>query len=148
MEAFGGLAGIGVLFGGLGFAYAQFRSGAGKAKDELVATLKETAMAEREKAAALAKEKVEQSQFHQTQINELSSKIGKLQGLYEASEKSKQEYLLVLQGRDPAQQKFMELLTTAAMQSNKTTEKADKFMTDTIAVLSEIKTFMEKLNKK
>jgi hypothetical protein len=147
MEAFGGLAGIGVLFGGLGFAYAQFRAGAGKAKDELIETLKETALAEKEKAAQLAKDKMEQVQFHQTQINELNGKIGKLQGLYEASEKSKQEYLLILQGRDPAQQKFMELLTNAALESKKTTGTAEKYMADTIAILGEIRTFMENLNK-
>lgn len=119
MEAFGGLAGIGVLFGGLGFAYAQFRAGSGKAKDDLITTLKDTAVAEREKAKQLAKEKMEQSQFHQTQINQLNEKIGKLQGLYEESKDRNKEYLAILQGRNPEQQKFMEYLTQVASESAK-----------------------------
>lgn len=147
MEAFGGLAGIGVLFGGLGFAYAQFKSGAGRAKDELIATLKETAIAERDKAAQLAKEKVDLAQFHQTQINDLNTKIGKLQGLYEASENGKKEYLAILQGRDPAQQKFMELMITAATESRKTSDAAQVYMADSIKTLGEIRVFMEQLNK-
>lgn len=143
MEAFGGLAGIGVLFGGLGFAYAQFRSGAGKAKDELISTLKETATAERDKAAQLAKEKVEQSQFHQTQINQLNEKIGKLQGLYEESKDRNKEYLAILQGRDPDQKKFMEIMSQAITEGAKVNAEAQKYMKDTSQILDEIKTFMK-----
>lgn len=143
MEAFGGLAGIGVLFGGLGFAYAQFRAGSGKAKDELIQTLKDTAIAEREKAAQLAKEKVEQSQFHQTQINQLNEKIGKLQGLYEESKDRNREYLAILQGRDPDQKKFMDLMSKAIVDGVKAHEEAQRHMRDTSQVLDEIKTFMK-----
>lgn len=117
MEAFGGLAGIGVLLGGIGFAYAQFRLGGSKAKDELIKTLQETAIAEREKAKQLEVEKLEQSRFHQKQINELNEKIGKLQGLYEESKDRGKEYLAILQGRSPEQQKFMEYLTEVARES-------------------------------
>lgn len=143
MEAFGGLAGIGVLFGGLGFAYAQFRSGSGKAKDDLIQTLKDTAVAEREKATQLAKEKVEQSNFHQTQINQLNEKIGKLQGLYEESKDRNKEYLAILQGRDPEQKKFMEIMSKAIVDGAKINAEAQKYMRDTTQILDEIKTFMK-----
>lgn len=128
MDAFGGLAGIGVLFGGLGFAYAQFRSGSGKAKDDLIQTLKDTALAEREKASQLAKEKMEQSQFHQTQINQLNEKIGKLQGLYEESKDRNKEYLAILQGRNPEQQKFMTYLTEVASESAKYMKESSEIL--------------------
>jgi len=143
----GVFTGLGVLIAGIGFSYAQFKSGGDKAKDDLIDTLKETAVVEREKAARLATEKVTLVDSHQTQINQLTEKIGKLQGLYEASEQSKKEYLAILQGRDPAQQAFMELLTKAAANSNEVTAQSQKYMTDTIKVLGEIRTFMEKLNK-
>ena len=42
LNVFGGFAGIGALMAGIGFAYAQFKSGGSKAKDELIATYKET----------------------------------------------------------------------------------------------------------
>ena len=143
MEAFGGLAGIGVLFGGLGFAYAQFRSGSGKAKDELIATLKDTITAERDKADQLAKEKVEQQNFHQTQINQLNEKIGKLQGLYEESKERNKDYLAILQGRDPEQKKFMEIMSKAIVDGAKINAEAQKYMKDTTEILDEIKTFMK-----
>ena len=143
MDAFGGLAGIGVLFGGLGFAYAQFRSGSGKAKDELIGTLKDTITAERDKAEQLAKEKVEQQNFHQTQINQLNEKIGKLQGLYEESKERNKDYLAILQGRDPEQKKFMEIMSKAIVDGAKMNSEAQKYMKDTTEILDEIKTFMK-----
>lgn len=128
MEAFGGLAEIGVLFGGIGFAYSQFKSGSVKAKDELIATLKDTALAEREKASQLAKDKIEQQNFHQTQINQLNEKIGKLQGLYEESKDRNKEYLAILQGRNPEQQKFMEYLTQVASESAKYMKESSEIL--------------------
>lgn len=139
--------GLGTLIAGCGFAYAQFKTGGDKAKDDLIDTLKETAVVERDKAARLAAERVTLVDSHQVQINQLNERIGKLQGLYEASEQSKKEYLEILQGRDPAQKAFMELLTKAAENNNKDRVEAQQYMKDTVAVLGEIRTFMENLNK-
>lgn len=139
--------GLGTLIAGCGFAYAQFKSGGDKAKDDLIQTLRDTATAERIEKERLAGEKVTLVNSHQTQINALNERIGKLQGLYEASEANKKEYLAILQGRDPAQKAFMELLTKAAQQSNEVTLQSQKYMTDTIKVLHEIRTFMETLNR-
>lgn len=140
--------GLGTLIAGIGFAYAQFKAGGDKAKDALIDTLKEQAVAEREKAARLAEEKVTLVDSHQIQINELNNKIGKLQGLYESAEQSKKEYLAILQGRDPAQQKFMEIVMKQIEENQKVQPAAAKYMEDSIKILSEIKTFMENLNKK
>jgi|SRR5581483_449227 len=139
LNLFGGFAGIGVLMAGLGFAYSQVKLGAGKAKDDLIATLKETAIVERDKATRLAEEKVTLVSSHQSQINELNNKLGKLQGLYEASEVSKKEYLAILQGRSPEQEKFMQYMTVVA-------DNASGYMKDTGEILGEIKTFMAIIN--
>lgn len=141
-------AGLGILVAGIGFAYAQFKMGEGKAKDSLIVTLKEAVDAERDKAARLAEEKSNLMNFHQAQINELNTKLGKLQGLYEASEKSKKEYLEILQGRDPTQKAFMEFMTQTTKSTNEVAVVAAEYMKDTIKILSEVKDFMQALNEK
>lgn len=131
LSIFGGLSGIGVLAAGFGFAYSQFRSGGSKAKDELIKTLKETVSVEHEKSTRLENEMQTLAQSHQTQINELTIKIGKLQGLYEASEENKKEYLAILQGRDPGLQQTLneirEFLKKLTEQSN-TNEHRNKLI--------------------
>lgn len=139
--------GLGTLIAGCGFAYAQFKTGGDKAKDDLIETLKETATAEKAEKERLAEEKVTLVNSHQQQLNDLNNKIGELTGLYKAAEQSRQEYLKILQGRDPAQQAFMELVTKAAQQSNEVTAQSQKYMVDTIEILGEIRTFMKNLNE-
>lgn len=146
LNLFGGFAGIGVLTAGLGFAYAQFKSGAGKAKDDLIAILKDTAKVEHDKAERLDGEKTALLANHQEQINQLTEKIGKLQGLYEAAEQRSKEYLEILQGRSPEQTKFMEALLKAAAESGKTTKDAKDYMETTAKILNEIKIFMAMMN--
>lgn len=94
------LAGLGILIAGFGFAYAQFKSGANKAKDDLVNTLQDALKVEKDKNAELMASNTELVASHQTQLTDLTQQVGKLQGLYEQSEKQKNEYLLILQGRD------------------------------------------------
>lgn len=138
--------GFGTLIAGIGFAYAQFKSGGSKAKDDLIDTLKETALVEQEKADRLEKEKAILVGSHQAQLNELNNKIGKLQGLYEAAEKNRAEYLSILQGRDPGQQEFMKFMMEAAKNTNRLTSDANRYMADTIEILGEIKIFMQNFN--
>lgn len=147
-SSLGGMAGVGILAGGLGVAYSQFKSGGNKAKDELIATLKETAIAEKVRAERLAAEKVTLLDSHQKQINELNNQLGKLQGLYESAEKRNREMMEILQGRSPEQTKFMELMTKAATESGKTTVQAGRYMEETTAALKAILAFMEALDKK
>lgn len=121
MDAFGGFAGFGVLVAGLGFAYAQFKAGASKAKDDLISVLKDTAAVEKEKSTRLIEEKATLIKSHQEQLNELNKQIGILQGKAEANEKKMNEYLTILQGKSPDQEKFMR---------------------DTVEILGDIKDFM------
>lgn len=139
LNIFGGFAGIGVLAVCIGFAYTQFKSGAGKAKDDLVETLKESLSVERDKVKMLTEEKNTLIVSHQQQLNAMNEKIGKLQGLYEASEKRNKEYLEILQGRSPEQTQFMELMT-------KTSRDASIYMRETSTILQDIKTFMGSMN--
>lgn len=139
LGVFGGLAGIGVLAAGFGFAYAQFKSGAGKAKDDLITTLKETADVEREKAQRLNEEKNTLMISHQQQITALTEKIGKLQGLYEAAENRNKQMEDILQGRSPEQLKFMEQMTTVA-------DQGGKYMHESRVILQDIKNFMTVIN--
>lgn len=145
--------GLGTLIAGCGFAYAQFKTGGDKAKDDLIGTLKEAVEVERAKGTRLTEEKTTLISSHQLQINDLNNKIGKLTGLYEASENSKKEYLAILQGRDPAQkafmesqQKFMELVLTQIKKNDEVAPQAQKYMEETTRILAEIRTFMESLN--
>lgn len=139
--------GLGTLIAGCGFAYAQFKTGGDKAKDDLIGTLKESLTVEKEKNVSLENEKVSLIDSHQKQINALNERMGKLQGLYEAAEASKKEYLAVLQGRDPAQQKFMEIVLKQIEENQKNAPAAAQYMTETTKILSEIKIFMENLNE-
>ena len=121
MEGFGGLAGIGALAAGIGFAYSQFKTGSNKAKEELIHTLELSLKAERDKNKEM-----------QDQINELRQNIGKLQGLHESNEKKIKEYLDILQGKSPEQVAFMTLLTEHVSETS-------KYMRETSHILAEIK---------
>lgn len=111
LNTIGGLPGLGLLLAGTGFAYAQFKQGGSKAKDDLIDTLKETAMVERDKASRLAEEKQILIKNHQDQINELNKQIGVLQGRADANEKKMNEYLEILKGQSPQQITFMKQTT-------------------------------------
>lgn len=139
LNIFGGFAGIGVLAVCIGFTYTQFKSGANKAKDDLVDTLKESLEVEKDKVKMLTEEKNTLIVSHQQQLNVMNEKIGKLQGLYEASEKRNKEYLEILQGRSPEQTQFMQLMTT-------TSRDATIYMRDTSVILQDIKKFMGSMN--
>lgn len=116
----GGLGGLGIFAAGLGVAYSQFRSGSNKVKDELIATLKETALAEKIKADRLTSDKLTLENSHQKQLTDLTKEMGRLQGLYDAAEKRNKEMMEILQGKDP----------------------------EMIEILNEIKVFMKSLNEK
>lgn len=137
----GGMAGVGVLAGGLGVAYSQFKSGGNKAKDELIETLKESAVAEKNKADRLAQEKVTLMNSHQLQLNSLTEEIGKLKGLYQAAEKRSEDMLKILQGRNPEQEQYMKDM-------REFTKGVALYMKDSSEVLAGMKTFMTKLNEK
>lgn len=139
--------GLGTLIAGCGFAYAQFKTGGDKAKDDLIGTLKESLTVEKDKNTMLEQEKVSLIDSHQKQINSLNEKFGKLQGLYEAAETSKKEYLAILQGRDPQNQKFMEVVLKQIEEGQKQQPAVQQYMVETTKILMEIKNFMATLNE-
>ncbi len=148
-------SGIGIFVAGIGFAYAQFKTGANKAKDDLVNTYKEQLEIEKEKTKQLLIEKDTLVQSHQRQLNELNEKIGKLSGLYEGAELRNKQMTDILQGRDPSNMEFMkqqgEFMTVVLKQieeNSKTAPAATAYMAQSIKILGEIKNFMETLNNK
>lgn len=138
LNIFGGLSGLGIFFAGIGVAYSQFKSGANKAKDDLILTLKETALVEREKADRLSAEKATIMNSHQYQINELNKQIGKLQGILEATDKKLKEYTDILQGRSPEQTQFMQFMTEA-------TKDSSEYMKNSSTILREIQIEISRL---
>ncbi len=126
MDAFGGLAGIGVLCGGLGFAYSQFKSGSNKAKDDLVQTLKDALEIEKAKVFQLNEEKNMLQKAYQEQINVLTMEVGKLKGLHEANERKIKEYTDILQGRSPEQKKFMKDTVSALGEIRKSLVRSNR----------------------
>lgn len=123
---FTGASAIAVVVAAVAFAVAQWRSTTTKenlqSKDDLIKTLKENAVAERDKADRL-----------QTQINDLSREFGELKGQFEAAQKEKEAYLNILKDRNPEQIEFMKFMIDSAKQN-------------TIA-MGEIQTFMHNLNE-
>lgn len=140
--------GAGALIAGCGFAYSQFTSGAGKAKDDLIQTLKDTATAEADRASRLAEEKLTLIKSHQEQINTLSTQIGVLTERSEASEKRLKEYMEIFQGRNPEQTAFMQVVLTEIRKNQEAAPAVQKYMENTTAILGEIRTFMQELNEK
>lgn len=130
-DIFALLSGIGVLMAGLGFGYSQFKSGSGKAKDDLVETLEKQLQIEKETTKQLEMEKTTLINSHQEQLNTMRQELGKLQGLHQANEQKIKEYTELLQGRSPDQEAFMKLLTQSA------TDGAD-YMKKTSVILDRI----------
>lgn len=111
--------GLGILISGIGFGYAQFKTGASKAKDDLIKTLTQTLEIEKKKSEILNSEKNELVQSHQSQLNELVEKVGKLQGTIEAQDKKLEEYKEILQGRSPEQEKFMKFMVNGVKETSR-----------------------------
>lgn len=138
---FGTLGGVGVLAAGFGFAYSQFKSGATKAKDDLIETLQKSLAVEKEKFETLSAEQQLLIKSYQEQLNVLNKEIGRLQGLHEANEKKIKDYMEIFQGRSPEQTKFMENITQIAI-------KANNFMDKTEKTILETRDFMAAINKR
>ena|SRR5258708_23003514 len=139
-QIFGILAGVGITAAGFGFAYTQFTSGGNKSKDELIATLKETALAEKDKADRLAAEKTIIVISHQQQITDLTEKMGKLQGLFEASENQKNEYRSILQGMSPEEVQYRKDMRSF-------TSGVAQYMKDSSEVFVGMKEFLTKMSE-
>ena len=99
--------GLSTLIAGSGFAYAQYKTGGDKAKDDLIETLKDTAIAEKSEKERLATEKAELFISHQQQITQLTKELSELKGRFEEQNKKTEEYKELLQGKDPKQLEYM-----------------------------------------
>lgn len=133
------LAGIGVLAAGLGFAYAQFRSGSDRLKDSLINDLKEKLRLEQEKNVSLTEEKGTLIISHQKQITDLTQKVGKLEGLNESNEKKLDEYKAIFQNRNPELEGFLQ-------ENSLILKTISTHMNTTNSVLEEVKIMLRHLN--
>lgn len=97
----GVFAGAGVLFAGVGFAYAQYKRGGSEADSKTIASLKEYIDTLEEKNKRLTEEKSQLINSHQTQLTELNKAIGVLQGRFDEQTRQLEIYKQLIQGRDP-----------------------------------------------
>lgn len=148
LNIFGGLAGLGVFAASIGWVFVQFRSGGVKAKDDLIATLKEALLVETDKNKKLVEERTQLITSHQEQINVLNKQMGVLEGKLDSAEKKIDEYKELLQGRNPDQVKFMEYLTDTASQSAKYMESSSKYMKESSRLLKDISQDLKKSRAK
>lgn len=103
----GVFAGAGVLFAGMGFAYAQYKRGGSEADSKTIASLKEYIDTLEEKNKRLTEEKSQLINSHQTQLTELNKAIGVLQGRFDEQTKQLEIYKQLIQGRNPEQMNLL-----------------------------------------
>lgn len=116
------LVGIGAVIIALAYTYSQIRTGFGKASTELISLYQTQLEAQKEVNKNL-----------QEQVNIMRQDLGKLQGLYEASEKKIKEYMELF---GPAG----ELKTTLAKleEASLIATKAEEFMNSFPKVLENL----------
>lgn len=123
----GAIGSVGLLAGGIGYLINQFRTGG----TSLSAFYKEQA----EGYKVMLTEKENQWQLKDKAWNEkfqeISKEVGQIKGQLLEKEKQAQQYLEILQNRDPEMKKFMEIMISAA--TNQTTVN-----TEIVRVLGEI----------
>lgn len=139
LQIFGVLSGLGVTVAGFGFAFTQFRAGGNKAKDDVIATLKENVAAEKQRSERLSAEKAMLMNSHQEQINLLNEKVGKLQGLYESAETQKKEYLSIIQGMSPEEKQYRQDM-------REFTIGVAKYMASSAEILEKINTRLDRVS--
>lgn len=99
----GMFAGVGVLFAGMGFAYAQLKRGGSEADTKTIASLKEYIATLEEKNKRLTEEKSQLITSHQVQLSQLNKDLGILQGRLDEQAKQAEIYKQLIQGRNPEQ---------------------------------------------
>ena len=131
---------IAIILAGVAFFFTKLREMKDNASRELIDTLKETALAEREKAERLHQENKALLAEHQKQIasmekqiNDINIELTNIKARAAAAEQSKKEYLEIIQGRNPEIQvlltdirDFMRSLSERSQTNQKRNEKIDK----------------------
>lgn len=106
----GGFIQLGLFCALMGFTFAQIRSGFNKdliaQKDSLIITLKENAVAAIDKAKRLEDDNKMITTQYQVKIDELTEKVGKVQGLYEGAEKRSQLLEAIFKGKSPDEEQY------------------------------------------
>ena len=110
--------GIGAITIAIGYAYAQFKSGGDKYKDNLIDTLKESVAVLEAKNKQQAEERTQLLTSHQVQLTDLNKELGILQGRFDEQTRQLEAYKTLLQGRDPEQIKIMTEIREALVNLN------------------------------
>lgn len=130
---------IAIILAGVAFFFTKLHELKEKASRELIDTLKETAIAEREKAERLRQENKDQLLEHQRQIaalekqiNDIKLELMAIKAQADAAEKSNQEYLKIIQGVNPEMKAiltdirdFMKSLDKKAVDNEKRNKRVD-----------------------
>lgn len=133
----GSLGSLGLLAGGMGYLISQFKSGSSEQKKDVLSSASEAtnfwkeqadsfkAMAVQEKEAAAIKDKDWNIKF-----TELSREVGEIKGQLFEKEKQAQQYLEILQNRDPEMKQFMQYMVQSVKDQTESQQKIVEVLND------------------
>lgn len=123
----GGLGSLGLFAFGGGYLKSQFSKGDRQDKNEVLNSSNTIiefwkSQAENLKIIGEARDKENAEKYDKmakdftTQVTTLTREVGEVRGQFNAESKQKEEYLKILQNRNPEMQKFMETMLAATTQ--------------------------------
>lgn len=136
----GSLASLGLLAGGIGYLLSKVNKGSREEKsdvissaDQLAGFWKEQVEGFRAVIAELTAKIEKQKDDHNAEMKKVLTELGEVRGRLGAETKAKEEYLAILQNRDPETKEFMKFMV-------KSVEDQGETHKELIRILGEIHT--------
>lgn len=132
------LTSVGILVGGIGYFVSIFKKGTKQKDTEVISSAdqlsnfwKDQVDGFKEVIKELTAKIEKQKDDHNVEMKKILSELGEVRGRLGAEVKQKEEYLAILQNRDPETKKFMEYMIKAV-------ENQSSVTAEIVRVLSEI----------